>query len=66
MDAFVKQMIEFQNSVILVGGDGGVDGQHLFQLSSTSGPWVQMKQTLKEPRSKHVSFLIPDALANCH
>ena len=64
--AIAPSMIEFQNSVILVGGDGGVGGQHLYQLSSTSGPWVEMKQTLKEPRAKHVSFLIPDGLANCH
>ena len=64
--AIAPSMIEFQNSVILVGGDGGVDGQHFFQLSSTSGPWVKMKQFLKEPRAMHVSFLIPDAIANCH
>ena len=64
--AIASSMVEFQNSVILVGGDGSVDGQHLYQLSSTSGPWVKMKQTLKEPRAKHVSFLIPDRLANCH
>jgi len=59
-------MTEYNNSVILVGGAYGVDGQHLHQLSSPTGPWVEMKQTLKEKRSRHVSFLVPDEIVNCH
>ena len=58
--AMVSTMIEYQNSVIVI------DGAHLYQLSSSSGPWVEMKQTLKEKRALHVSFLIPDYLTNCH
>ena len=49
-------MTEYQNSVILVGGEG-VHGQHLYQLSSPTGSWLKMKQTLKESRAQHVSFL---------
>jgi len=64
--AGLSTMIEFQNSVILVGGGGGVDGQHLYQLSSPNGTWVEMKQTLKEPREGHMSFLVPDEIVNCH
>ena len=64
--AWLSTMIEFQNSVILIGGELGVDGRHLYQLSSPSGAWVEMKQTLKEPRVGHMSFLVPDELVNCH
>ena len=59
-------MVEFENSVILIGGEGEVDGFHLYQLNSPGGPWLEMKQTLKEARSRHVSFLVPDDLVNCH
>ena len=59
-------MVEYQNSVILVGGEGGVKGQEMYQLSSPDGPWVEMQQTLKEGRTKHVAFLIPDQIVDCH
>ena len=59
-------MVEYQNSVILVGGEGGIDGQEMYQLSSPDGPWVEMQQTLKEGRTKHVAFLIPDQIVDCH
>jgi hypothetical protein len=59
-------MIDFQNGVILIGGRGEGDGRHLFKLSSPNGTWTEMKQTLKEPRSHFVSFLVPDELVNCH
>ncbi len=64
--AGLSTMIEFQNSVILVGGGGGGDVQHLYQLSFPNGTWAEMKQTLKEPREGHVSFLVPDEIVNCH
>jgi len=64
--ANIPTMVEYKNSVILVGGEIGVDGQHLYQLSSPAGPWVEMKQTLKEKRSRHVSFLVPDEIVNCY
>jgi hypothetical protein len=59
-------MVEFQNGVILVGGGGQGDGRHLYKLSSPIGNWTEMKQTLKEPRNRFVSFLVPDELVNCH
>ncbi len=59
-------MVEFQNGVIMIGGRGEGDGRHLYQLSSPYGKWTEMKQTLKEPRSHFVSFLVPDNLVNCH
>jgi hypothetical protein len=37
-----------------------------FITLTTDGPWVKMKQTLKESRGYHVSFLVPDELVNCH
>jgi hypothetical protein len=69
--AWLSTMIEFQNSVILVGGKeggsgDGVDGQHLYQLTSPNGTWVEMEQTLKKTMSAHVSFLVPDELVSCH
>jgi len=67
--AISATMIEYNNSVILVGVDGpseGVDSNHLYQLSSPTGQWVEMKQTLKQERSRHVSFLVPDNIVNCH
>ncbi len=59
-------MIEYDNSVILIGGRGAVDGFHMYQLSSPYGPWVEMKQTLRKNRMNHVSFLVPDELVQCH
>jgi len=61
-------MTEFQDGVILVGGQSKpiVDGRHLYQLSSPDGPWTEMKQTLKESRRRAVSFLIPDEIVNCN
>ena len=75
-------MIEYNNSVILIGGGlfttveqkinnklndfGYLDGLHLYQLFSPNGTWIQMKQTLKTRRKSHVAFLVPDELVNCH
>jgi hypothetical protein len=56
-------MNAFQNGVILIGGENQVE---LYQLTSPIGTWTKMKQTLKEERYGHVSFLIPDELVNCH
>ena len=68
-------VFNFRNSVILVGGGGepisnstlpvSFDGDQLFQLKSAQGPWVEMPQKLKEKRSQHTSFLIPDDLVKC-
>ena len=65
-------MIEYKNSVILIGGHGDddvedlLDGYHLYQLSSPNGTWTEMKQTLKNERDNHVSFLVPDEIVNCN
>ncbi len=59
-------MVEFQDGVILVGGSGNVGGQNLYQLASPTGAWTMMNQTMKEERSLHVAFLVPDDLVNCH
>jgi hypothetical protein len=60
-------MVELEESLILVGGSNGfVEYSLLFQLSSPEGPWIEMKQTLKEPRAYHSAFLVPDDLVNCH
>ena len=61
-----SKMIEFQNSVILIGGGyTHVDGKGLYQLSSPNGEWTKMRQTLREGRMSHVAFLIPDELVDC-
>ena len=59
-------VVEFQNSIILVGGKGEVDKRHLYQLTSPNGTWIEMKQTLKEERWYHASFLVPDEFVNCY
>ena len=58
-------MIELKNGVIMIGGRGEGEGRRLFKLTSPYGKWTEMKQTLKEPRSHFVSFLVPDELVNC-
>ena len=63
--SYAPIMVEFQGSVILVGGTRGEDGRHLYQLDSPQGQWKKLNQTLKERRSQHVSFLIPDELTDC-
>jgi len=55
-------MVSFKGSVILIGGNGQ---NYLFQLSSLKDGWKKMPQALAKRRSEHVSFLIPDELANC-
>jgi hypothetical protein len=61
-------LVEYKNTLILVGGQGPgvVETQHLYQLSSPNGSWVEMRQTLKVARSRHVAFLIPEELSACH
>jgi len=56
-------MVEYNNTVILIGG---VEGRHLYQLSSPNGHWTEMIQTLKYNTTKHVSFLVPDKILNCN
>ena len=58
-------MGEHKTSVMLVGGEIGVDGRHLYQLSSRDGPWIEMEQTLPVRKTYHVAFLIPDGLTDC-
>ena len=42
------RMVEFEDTVILVGGSvNNVASSHLYQLSSPEGPWIKMNQTLK-------------------
>ena len=53
-------MNELENSVVLVAG------YNLHQLSSPTGPWIVLNQTLKAERWGHVSFFVPDELVNCH
>ena len=64
--AEASTMVEFQDGVILIGGLGEVDGNHMYQLSSPTGTWTEMNQTLKQKRYWHVSFLVPDEMVSCH
>ncbi len=56
-------MVAFNGSVFLIGGN---KEKSLFQLSSFKEGWIKIPKALAKPRSKHVSLLIPDELANCH
>jgi len=58
-------MVEFNNSVILIGGWGGVNSHQLYRLSSPNGTWTEMKQVTQNRRFNHVSFLVPDEIVNC-
>ena len=58
-------LVEYKESVVLVGGFGEVDGKHLYQLSSQDGPWIEMEQTLPIAKTLHIAFLIPDELTDC-
>jgi hypothetical protein len=64
--SYYSTIVEFNNTLILVGGDHGVDGLHMYQLSDREGHWVEMKQILKQGRNRHLSFLVPDEVVNCH
>ena len=68
-DSYKATMVEYNNTVILIGGSdrpGGSGYPYLYQLSSPKESWVTMKQRLKVGRSDHVSFLVPDEIVNCH
>ena len=58
-------LVEYKNSLVLVGGLGTVDGKHLYQLSSPEGPWIEMEQTLPGTNIDHIAFLIPDEITDC-
>jgi hypothetical protein len=65
---FRTRMIEYNNSVILVGQryESSNESHNLYKLSSPKGTWVKMRQTLKDGWSSHVAFLVPDELVNCY
>lgn len=58
-------LVEYKNSVVLVGGFGDDDGKHLYQLKSRVGPWIQMETILPVSKSDHLAILIPDELTDC-
>jgi len=63
---FAPTLIEYYNSVILIGGSrkDAEDGDFsLYQLLAPNKSWVKMEKTLKMKRSWHISFLVPDDLA---
>ena len=62
------QMVEFDSSVILVGGFNPSTSftSTLYQLKSVGGPWVLMNQTLQVRRGFHTAFLVPEEFTNCN
>ncbi len=63
---YYATMIDYNNSVVIIGGGLGEDGRsHLFQLSSPNRAWIKMNQTLKFEKSRPLSFLVPDELVSC-
>jgi len=61
-------MIEYNNSVILIGGNPWADKlpDNMLQLSSPKGPWTEMSKPFMEGEGSLVGFLVPDELVNCH
>ena len=62
---FSAAMVQFRESVVLVGGEGETFGRDLYQLTSPGGSWTRLNQTLSAPRSRHVAIMIPDELTSC-
>ena len=62
VDTYISTMTQVEDGVILVGG--GL--QSLYKLTPGADNWQLHETSLKEPRSGHVSFLVPDELVNCH
>ena len=64
---FDAMLVQYKESVILVGGSGrgDVDGKHMYQLSSPDGTWIEMKQTLPREIRSPIAFLIPDEFIDC-
>ena len=58
-------MFTDEDGVVIVGGDKGLDGHSLFKLTPTSTSWEKLPQKLSSITRAHVSFLIPDEIANC-
>ncbi len=64
-----KMVEDKDGGVVLVGGSalsGALDT--LFQLrhGMEGAEWVEMTQKLKSARNRHVAFLVPDHIAECH
>lgn len=67
MNTYYSALVEYDDSVILVGGDGKDSSAPLnfYQLSSSVGPWVQMPHVLPNRITAHLAILIPDELTSC-
>ena len=65
--SYLSAMIQVEDGVVLVGGESSLgSSQSLYKLTSTGTHWEPLEVSLKEPRSRHVSFLLPDDLVHCH
>jgi len=62
-------LIEYKNSLILIGGNSEEVYKlpdNMLQLSSPKGPWTEMSQPFIQGKGSHVAFLVPDEIVNCH
>ena len=66
VDTYISTMTQVEDGVILVGGGRPGGLQSLYKLTPGADNWQLLETSLKEPRSAHVSFLVPDELVNCH
>jgi hypothetical protein len=64
VEACCTDMVQYKDSVILVGGEGQI-GVNMYQLKSPEGPWIEMEQTLAVGASYQAFILIPDELTGC-
>ena len=55
-------LVQYKESVVLVGRYGGVN---MYQLSSPDGTWIEMKQTFPIVLEFFIAFLIPEELIDC-
>jgi hypothetical protein len=62
-------MVEYEKSLLLVGGKDGQyhdHGLHLWQLTSPMDEkWIKLDQHLDEPRFFNVAFIVPDKILDC-
>ena len=71
---FASMVEDAEGGVIMVGGertlgDGTVmrvDTIYHLPHAGLDGAWVELPQKLKTPRSRFVTFMVPDSLTNCN
>ena len=66
-NSWAATLVEYGNSVILVGGSGTeVDSRQMYQLDNPESTfWRELPQHLTDARYGHVAFIISKDIVNC-